>query len=96
MSGELTAQAAFDHFLSEAKAIDASNVRPFRVDPDLASANIHTAMKFFESVKAEIPQRMPGMDVSKLASLPTLVLATQFAASEAERVAPSEKTVRQK
>ena len=36
------------------------------------------------------------MDVSKLESLPALVLATQFAASEAERVAPSEKTVRQK
>ena len=96
MSGELTAQAAFDLFLSEAKAIDASNVRPFRVDPDLASANIQTAMQFFESVKAEIPKRMPGIDVSKLASLPTLVLATQFAVSEAERMAPSEKTVRQK
>jgi len=70
MSGELTAQAAFDLFLSEAKAVDASNVRPFRVDPDLASANIQTAMKFFESVKPEIPQRMPDLQIGVVVSGP--------------------------
>jgi hypothetical protein len=93
---ELDAGGEYKRFLPDAKALSKSAVLPYRLDPDIAIANVRTAMKVFDAHRDEIPKHLPKIDRKALEALPALALATKRAAMMAEESAPSEKIVSQK
>jgi hypothetical protein len=96
MAGTIDAAKAYEKFLPEALAIaDAAVIAP-RLDPDLALANVQTALAAITAKKAEIPAHLPKVDLPALLALPELAMAVKFAAMRAEQTIPSEKSVSDK
>jgi hypothetical protein len=93
MTTSLDAQKAFDKFLPEAQALAPAAILPYRLDADLAVANVKTALAAILARKADIPAHLPKVDLQALLALPELVMAVKFAALRAEQIEPSEKTV---
>ncbi|MGK3995446.1 hypothetical protein [Sorangium sp. So ce1024] len=88
------AAAAYEEFLSEAQAI--VDVQPYRLDPDVAMANVKTGMRVVAKHRKEIPEHLPRLDLREIESLGRLSLAVKFAAMAAERTTPSDRLVSQR
>lgn len=93
---QLDAGGEYERFLPDAKALTKSAVLPYRLDPDIAIANVRTAMKVFDAHRDEITKHLPKIDIKTLESLPALALATKRSAMIAEEKVPTEKLVSQK
>ncbi|MDI1434294.1 hypothetical protein [Polyangium sorediatum] len=89
-------QKAYEKHLLAAKALPASEVLPYRLDPDLALVNITTGMKVIYDHQAVIPAHLPHIDLASLLALRELAHATKYAALAAEQEAPSESLVQAK
>lgn len=90
MSGAIDIEAYYNTHLPVAQALQDERVLTSRVDPDLAIANIETAMHVFIDQKVAILLHFPKVDVPLLESLPELALALKYAALRAEQAVPAE------
>ncbi|MRG90887.1 hypothetical protein [Polyangium spumosum] len=89
-------QKAYEKHLLAAKALPASEVLPYRVDPDLALVNVSTCMKVVHDNEAAIPTHLPKVNLAALLALPELALATKYAALVVEQEIPNESQIRAK
>jgi hypothetical protein len=96
VSDSIDAGEAYEKFLPEAQALPAEAVIPYRIDPDLALANIQSALPVIVARKDDIPAHLPKIDLEALLSLPELGLAVKHAATGVEQSVPSEKSAHHK
>lgn len=88
---EPDALAAYEEHKVAALALPDEAIVPYRLDPDLAVSNVGTAMKVVLAHRNEIPKHLPLLNLGELTSLPSLALASKYAALKAEETVPSEK-----
>ena len=93
---ERDAAAAYVQYLAEARKLPADRILPYRLDPDLALANVRRGMRFVAMHRAEIPTHLPKVDVAALDGIGRLALAAKYSALEADRTVPSERVISQK
>lgn len=78
-------QEHYERFLTDAKALDAAAVKPFRIDTSLAYHNVERGsaalLPFADHLKVELP----AIDLDQVRALPELALAVSFAASQVDR-----------
>ncbi len=87
------AEAAHSRFLLDVKALPEDEIPPFRMDADLAIANVNTAMPWLLAKLSELAEHLPKIPPEEVESLPELAMATKFAVMEAESTVPSQESV---
>ncbi|MDI3289055.1 hypothetical protein [Polyangium sp. 15x6] len=93
MADPIDPKNAYEKHLPAAQALQADAILPFRLDLDLALANLTTCMRFVSAHEHDIPVHLPKIDLTALLALPELAVATKFAALRAEQEAPSESVL---
>ncbi len=90
------AAIAYQNHLTAAQALPAEAILPYRLDVDLALANVKTAMTYFTTIESTVPSYLPKEDLAALQSISELALAVKYAAIQVEQEIPSESEVSQK
>jgi hypothetical protein len=91
-------EEAYQAFLSEAQALEASEVIPFRADELIALYNVKTAQKNILDRKNELEaKKISEEELTKMAQTHSVALAMVFAVDQAETIAARPtKDIRQK
>lgn len=87
-----TAEAAYEAFLGEAKALSPREVVVCRADVSLLYDNVRAGVEAVLAERATIKTSLPKLDLSRLALLPDLALALVYAAAQVDRGARSDGT----
>ncbi|TKC95272.1 hypothetical protein [Polyangium fumosum] len=96
MATPIDPEKAYEKHLPAAQALQPGDVLPFRLDLDLALANVTTGMRVAAMHEPHIPVHLPKVDLAALLALPELAVATKFAALRAEQEAPGESLLQAK
>lgn len=96
MAAPIDAEHAYKKHLPAAQALQADQISPFRLDLDLALANVTTGMQVAWEHEHDIPVHLPKIDLAALLALPELAVATKFAALRAEHETPGESLLQAK
>lgn len=96
MTQPIDAAAAYQDQLPNALALPTDEIVPYRLDIDLALANVATAMTYFATIESLVSLHLPKENLTALQSLPPLALAVKYAALQVEQDVPSESEVSQK
>jgi len=86
-------QHDYERFLPAAQALEARDVRPFRLDPSLAYHNVQRAAAALEPMATRITEELPKVHLDDLRALPRLALALSFAASQVDRGGGTSKSL---
>lgn len=78
-------QREYETFLPRAQAIEARDVRPYRLDPSLAYHNVQTGVAALLPLADRIEEELPKIDMEAIRALPDLALGLCFAASRVDR-----------
>jgi len=90
------AAKAYQKHLPEAQALPAEAIVPYRLDVNLAVANVRTAMTYFGTIESLMPTHLPNEDLAALQSTPDVAMAVKYAALQVEQEIPSESEVAKK
>ncbi|MDI1478673.1 hypothetical protein [Polyangium sp. y55x31] len=96
MTPPIDPEQAYQKYLPAAQALQADQILPFRLDLDLALANVTTGMRVASAHEHDIPIHLPQIDLAALFALPELAVATKFAALRAEQETPGESLLQAK
>ncbi|HRI72312.1 MAG TPA: hypothetical protein PK156_49095 [Polyangium sp.] len=91
MSNPTEAAEAYAKFWPLAQALDAADVLPYRLDAALALVNVRMAMPALLAKKDLLADHLPKIDAALLLALPDIALATEYAASKAEKALPEDR-----
>lgn len=84
---------AYDRHLTEALALDARDVVPFKADAVLAYHNINQAVKAVMPREAQVRKELPTVKIEDLSGLTDLALAVVYAAHQVDRSVGSTGTI---
>lgn len=80
-------ESAYQAYRAAAQALPAAEVRPFRLDVDLAAHNVQGAIAVLRPQKSALETALPRLPWAELWDLPQLAAALQFAAVQVDRSA---------
>ena len=87
--------ATLARFLHEARAFDASQVRPLRADPRVVQHNVGLGVASVMEWAEHVREHLPHVDLDELRSLPDLALCLGHAAQEAAGDGPEAAETRE-